>query len=218
MSANGQRKQSRLILFCCLSMLFMQRGFASPSPGNFASLQGTIVEAETGAPVAFVNVLLQEINRSITSDQNGDFVLQELPPGEVTLKTFRIGYRNIAVPIELSANETLEIVIVLERAVIHMGGVTVESSRSDEESPVQPDILFSDKKLHQALGQTIAETIDYEPGISQRTMGPAPARPVLRGLGGDRLLLLEDSEQTGDLSATSTDHAVVIEPDRKSVV
>jgi iron complex outermembrane receptor protein len=93
-----------------------------------------------------------------------------------------------------------------------MGGVTVESSRTDDNSPVQPDILFSDKKLHQALGQTIAETIDYEPGISQRTMGPAPARPVLRGLGGDRLLMLEDSEQTGDLSATSTDHAVVIEP------
>ncbi|MEZ4762613.1 MAG: hypothetical protein R3C26_05215 [Calditrichia bacterium] len=37
--------------------------------------------------------------------------------------------------------------------------------------------------------------------ISQRTMGPAPARPVLRGLGGDRLrLVLEDGERTGDLS------------------
>ena len=62
------------------------------------------------------------------------------------------------------------------------------------------------------LGRTIAETLVNEPGIDQRTMGPAPARPVLRGLSGDRLLVLEDGERTGDLSATSADHAVVIEP------
>ena len=62
------------------------------------------------------------------------------------------------------------------------------------------------------LSRTIAETIDFEPGIAQRSMGPAPARPVLRGLGGDRLLVLEDGERTGDLSASSSDHAVAIEP------
>ena len=55
----------------------------------------------------------------------------------------------------------------------------------------------------QNLSRTIAETIDYEPGIAQRSMGPAPARPVLRGLGGDRLLMVEDGERTGDLSGTS---------------
>ncbi|MBN1466314.1 TonB-dependent receptor [candidate division KSB1 bacterium] len=182
------------------------------SPGANATLKGVIVEEGTAEPIGFANILLQEMNRSVTSQEDGSFVLEQLAAGPVTLKTFRIGYRNIAVPVELTAGDTLEIVLILPRAVIHMGGVTVESSRTGDGSTVRPDILFSDKKLHQALGQTIAQTIDYEPGISQRTMGPAPARPVLRGLGGDRLMMLEDSEQTGDLSATSTDHAVVIEP------
>jgi iron complex outermembrane receptor protein len=198
------------IILAGLFMLTIQLFSASASPG-LGTLKGHIVEVESGEPVAFVNVLLQEMNRSIASDQFGHFVLSDLPIGDVTLKTFRIGYRNIAVPLQLKA-DTLEIVLALNRAVIHMGGVTVESSRTGDDSMIQPDILFSDKKLHQALGQTIAQTIDYEPGISQRSMGPAPARPVLRGLGGDRLMMLEDSEQTGDLSATSTDHAVVIEP------
>ncbi len=193
-------------------LLLMGRPSYALSPArSTATLRGTLIEVETGEPVAFVNVLLQELNRSITSDPNGEFILADLTPGEVTLKTFRIGYRNISVPLNLKP-DTLEIVLTLNRAVIHMGGVMVESSRTGDNSFAQPDILFSDKKLHQALGQTIAQTIDYEPGISQRSMGPAPARPVLRGLGGDRLLLLEDDEQTGDLSATSTDHAVVIEP------
>jgi len=61
------------------------------------------------------------------------------------------------------------------------------------------------------MGRTIAETLDGEPGVAQRTMGPAPARPVLRGLSGHRLAVLEDGGGTGDLSASAPDHAVVID-------
>ncbi|MBN1479611.1 TonB-dependent receptor [candidate division KSB1 bacterium] len=212
----GAARDTMVIRICRIAIFMLLHATLanaiSDASRKTATLKGKLVEVETGEPVAFVNILLQEINRSITSDQNGDFILFDLPAGQVTLKTFRIGYRNIAVPLELTTDDTLEIVLALNRAVIHMGGVTVESSRAGDSGTVVPDILFSDKKLHQALGQTIAQTIDYEPGISQRTMGPAPARPVLRGLSGDRLLMLEDNEQTGDLSATSTDHAVVIEP------
>ena len=40
----------------------------------------------------------------------------------------------------------------------------------------------------------------------------ATARPVIRGMGGDRLLILEDGERSGDKSASSADHAVAIDP------
>ena len=88
-----------------------------------------------------------------------------------------------------------------------------KARRKSALAPLQePEVVFSGSKLRQNLSRTIAETIDYEPGIAQRSMGPAPARPVLRGLGGDRLLVIEDGERTGDLSGTSSDHAVAIEP------
>ena len=75
--------------------------------------------------------------------------------------------------------------------------------------------------MRQHLGTTIAESLDQEPGISMRSMGPAPARPVLRGLGGERLLVLENGGRTGDLSQTSSDHALVIDPltaDRMEII
>ena len=176
-----------------------------------AVLIGKVVEKESGQPVGFTNILLVEINRSVTVKNDGSFLLDDLPRGRFTLKTFRIGYTNLTMPIELTP-DTTRLVLKLERAVIHLGGVTVEAARGNSDEIAQPDILFSDKKLHQALGLTIAKTIDYEPGISQRTMGPAPARPILRGLGSDRLMILEDQQHPGDLSAASSDHAVVIEP------
>lgn len=71
---------------------------------------------------------------------------------------------------------------------------------------------ISGKALHQKLGQTLAITLKNETGISLRSMGPAPSRPVFRGLGQDRVLITEDGMKSIDLSATSPDHAVTIEP------
>jgi iron complex outermembrane receptor protein len=51
-----------------------------------------------------------------------------------------------------------------------------------------------------------------EPGVSSSSFGPAAGRPVIRGLGGDRIRVLENGVGTQDVSNSSPDHAVTIEP------
>ena len=115
---------------------------------------------------------------------------------------------------EVVAGDTTHVDLVIGHGALHVEEIIVEGEHTRPVSPLQtPEVVFGGSKLQQNLSRTIAETIDYEPGIAQRSMGPAPARPVLRGLGGDRLLVVEDGERTGDLSATSSDHAVAIETD-----
>jgi iron complex outermembrane receptor protein len=58
----------------------------------------------------------------------------------------------------------------------------------------------------------VAGTLVAEPGVSVTSLSPATARPVIRGLSGDRIVVLEDGQRPGDLSAMSSDHAVAIEP------
>lgn len=74
------------------------------------------------------------------------------------------------------------------------------------------DLVLSEGQLDEKMGITIADTLSDEVGIAQRSMGRAVARPVIRGMGGDRLLILEDGERTGDKSASAADHAVAIDP------
>jgi len=74
------------------------------------------------------------------------------------------------------------------------------------------DETLQKEDLMRTLGQSIAETMRHMPGASMRSMGPAPARPVLQGLSGEHVVVLENGQRTGDLSATSPDHAVTIEP------
>jgi len=77
-----------------------------------------------------------------------------------------------------------------------LGGVTVLSG----------DLLADD------LRPSIGETLASQPGVSAAGIGPAASRPVLRGLGGERVRLLTDGIGSIDLSSSSADHAVAINP------
>lgn len=59
---------------------------------------------------------------------------------------------------------------------------------------------------------TIGDTLSSETGISATSFGPGASRPIIRGLGGDRIRLLENSVGTIDASVASPDHAVSVEP------
>ncbi len=77
---------------------------------------------------------------------------------------------------------------------------------------ITTSLVLSEEQLDAKMGITIADALRDEVSVAQRSMGRAVARPVIRGMGGDRLLILEDGERTGDKSASAADHAVVIDP------
>jgi iron complex outermembrane receptor protein len=66
--------------------------------------------------------------------------------------------------------------------------------------------------LTQALRPTIGETLDRTPGVSATSFGPSASRPVIRGLQGERVRVLSDGIGSIDVSNTSVDHAVAIDP------
>lgn len=77
---------------------------------------------------------------------------------------------------------------------------------------VQPVTILSGDELKLRLEPTIGETLNREPGVSSTYFGPGASRPVIRGLGEDRIRVLQDGLNTIDVSDVSPDHAVTIEP------
>ena len=67
-------------------------------------------------------------------------------------------------------------------------------------------------ELTRDLRPTIGETLARQPGVSATSFGPNSSRPVLRGLQGERVRVLKDGIGSSDVSNTSVDHAVVINP------
>ena len=177
------------------------------------ALAGHVVDSDSGEPVPWATVVIEGINRGRVSDSGGYFLFPSLTPGVYILQTLHLGYRDARFEMRVEQGDTTHVDLKIGHEALHMEETVVEDEHERPVSPLhEPEVVFSGSKLRQNLSRTIAETMDYEPGVAQRTMGPAPARPVMRGLSGDRLLVLEDGERTGDLSASSSDHAVAIEP------
>jgi iron complex outermembrane recepter protein len=76
----------------------------------------------------------------------------------------------------------------------------------------QATTVLSGRHLLLRQQASIGETVAAETGMSATSFGPAASRPIIRGLGGDRIRLLENSIGTLDASIVSPDHAVAIEP------
>ena len=84
-------------------------------------------------------------------------------------------------------------------------------ARSVGETIVGATILKGDD-LERSLQGTIGETLSRQPGISSSFFGPGASRPLIRGLGGDRISVLDSGIGAIDASSTSPDHAVAVEP------
>jgi len=72
--------------------------------------------------------------------------------------------------------------------------------------------VLSGAELETRARSTIGETLAHQPGISSNAFGPSASRPVLRGFQGERGRLLIDGVGTLDVSNTSPDHAVALNP------
>lgn len=89
--------------------------------------------------------------------------------------------------------------------------VTAPVSRS-ETDVLQGTSVLTGAELTRQLRPTIGETLARQPGVSATSFGPNASRPILRGFQGERIRVLTDGIGSIDVSNTSVDHAVIIDP------
>ena len=84
--------------------------------------------------------------------------------------------------------------------------------RQSEADVLQGTSVLTGEDLTRQLRPTIGETLARLPGVSASSFGPNASRPILRGFQGDRIRVLTDGIGSIDVSNTSVDHAVIIDP------
>ena len=75
-----------------------------------------------------------------------------------------------------------------------------------------PISVLSGDELVLRRGSSLGETLKGQPGVSSTYFGPNASRPIIRGLDGDRLRILNNSGSALDASNLSFDHAVAVDP------
>ena len=77
---------------------------------------------------------------------------------------------------------------------------------------VTPVTVLNGRELSLRRESTLGETLKAIPGVSSSGFGPNASRPVIRGLDGDRVRIMQNGTGILDASSLSFDHAVALDP------
>ncbi len=97
-------------------------------------------------------------------------------------------------------------------ATVTLKEVTVTGNPLGATDLISPAAQYSGQGLLLRSQSTVGETLDGTPGVSSTYFGPNSSRPVIRGLDGDRIRILQNSGSSLDASGLSFDHAVPSDP------
>jgi iron complex outermembrane recepter protein len=178
------------------------------------TISGTVRDSATGEPVASGRARLVETHREVTLHEDGRFVFGGVAPGSYMLVIQRLGYRPVRQQVSLAAGGTTDLQIRMAPAAVQLELQVVTGTLSERprDEVLSPTSILGDEELDRRVQATLGQTLQAQPGVTVSSLGPSTSRPVVRGLSGDRIVLLEDGQRPGDMSSFSGDHAVAIEP------
>jgi iron complex outermembrane receptor protein len=176
------------------------------------SITGKVVVA-SGAPAEGVQVLLVDLRRRTVTDASGAFRFDGVPPGTYLLEVGSPRFGRSVARVELRGEQIASVDVRLDVDVHHeMVVVTAQPDARSADELAQPVAVLAGDELRLRLEPTLGGTLSQLPGINATYFGPGASRPIIRGIGGDRIRILEDGIGTFDASSTSPDHAVSYDP------
>ena len=92
-----------------------------------------------------------------------------------------------------------------------MEELTVIAHPLSAEGLAQAGLVVEGETLTRNLSANIGETLHRLPGVHNSSFGNAAGRPVIRGLSGPRVRIMEDRLDSLDVSVTSADHATTVD-------
>ncbi|WP_155706233.1 beta-sandwich domain-containing protein, partial [Leptospira santarosai] len=170
-----------------------------------------VVKNKDGKPISNARVLIQESRKSAVTDDKGEFVLDHVPPGKYVLTASARGYRSETLSVTIvEKDQKIQFVLLKSSLDDSAINVTAKSTISDFLSSPQPITVLSGRQLDRQRGETAMSAINNTPGVSNLTTGAGTSKPIIRGLTGQRVLVMTDGirqeeQQFGD------DHTVELD-------
>ncbi|MCF6269287.1 MAG: TonB-dependent receptor [Melioribacteraceae bacterium] len=184
MIRTNYKKIKKLIILLFLIPLLM---FAQ----NNGSITGKITDSK-GNPLLYANIVLLETTMGAAADNNGSFIVENVPEGNYTLRVTVIGYRESNAKVSVTAGKTTTQNFTLAEDVLQMEGVVI-SGTAGGAGIKKKDASFaittiSPADIERLAPPSTAAALELVPGVwSESSGGVAGANIMVRGLpsGGD---------------------------------
>ena len=154
-------------------------------------------------PIVGVDIYAPNLHRGTTTDENGTYILKNLPSGSIKIVFAFLGFKSVVKSIKFDKTE-IELNVSLEESVFNMDEVIVSTPFNKLQSE---NVMKVEHRTIQQLQRhgaaTLIEGISNIAGVSQVSTGNSIGKPVIRGLSGNRVLIYSqgvrlENQQFGD--------------------
>ncbi|MBP9119254.1 MAG: TonB-dependent receptor [Ignavibacterium sp.] len=178
------------------------------------SLSGKITDEKTGEALPGASVYMADDKIGTIANTEGKYRLDNIPNGHHVVEVSYSGYSTLVVHLEL--NSSVEKDFALSSVIVENLGVVVTGvagATSIRKSPV-PVASIRKQALLQTPSTNIIDALTHIPGVSQVSTGPAISKPYIRGLGGNRVVIInegvrQEGQQWGDEHGAEIDEMSV---------
>ena len=190
------------ILTILFSLMFVASSWADNMGNSHTNLSGKITDKH-GEPITGVTVYFPELKTGTVTDTVGNYTMDNLPKRNMLVQITALGYKMIAENIDLKTIDKKDFIIT--ESVVEMNEVVVtgQSGAIQMIKMPTPMSIITQKELQQQSSTNLIDAISSQPGISQITTGSGISKPVIRGLGYNRVVVVNDGvrqegQQWGD--------------------
>jgi iron complex outermembrane receptor protein len=190
----------RLLIGLILSLFTSSLLAEQLAQGRF---QGVVKDAKTGLPMEGVSVYISDLKMGANTNAQGFFLIDHIAEGNHLVEISHVGYATIVQNILIQG--TTEKLFYLSESIIENNAVIVTGvSKATQLKKVPFQVsLIRKEDLFRTTSSNIIESITKKAGISSLSTGPAISKPLIRGLGYNRVLTINDGvrqegQQWGD--------------------
>jgi len=176
--------------------------FLSPFFYFGQEFKGVIEDQNTSQAISNANIYIFEIQSGTITNDNGIFVLKNIPNKILTLQISHINYKTKIVEIDFSKEK--EKTFFLESSHFKLQEVVASVPRGKLQ---KENVLYIEHRDIKSLNQTaplnLTEAITAIPGVETSTTGTGIGKPIIRGLSGNRIVTYAqgiriENQQWGD--------------------
>jgi iron complex outermembrane receptor protein len=190
------------ILFILFALLLGTSSQADNVGNLHTNLYGKITDTQ-GEPMVGVTVYFPELKTGAVTNNLGNYKIDNLPKRTMLVQIAALGYKLIAEIIDLKTSNKKDFVLTESVVEINEVVITGQSGATQMIKMPTPMSVITQKELQQHSSTNLIDAISSQPGISQITTGSGISKPVIRGLGYNRVVVLNDGvrqegQQWGD--------------------
>nr|WP_321407317.1 TonB-dependent receptor [uncultured Carboxylicivirga sp.] len=157
-----------------------------------AQLSGIITDKSSSEKLVGATVYIMELDKGTTTDVDGRFTLKNIPNNEITIQISYIGYQTTYIKWSSESNQ-YDLNISLEHVMIRHEEVVVSAGFSDTQHRNAISVDFLDnKQISSSPAISSTQLLSKFPGVDVAGGSPAESQPVIRGLSGTNILMLNN--------------------------